>query len=97
MSAADDDRRAEKFVDVRRSENRDGVVWRLTVWRLGGNIEGSAQPFKILNGYECSDAQVALVLELDYPEGFKYAPVPQMIAGRLFVYDLTFDDWDTEF
>ncbi len=85
MSAADDDRRAEKYVDVRRSENRDGVVWRLTVWRLGGNRNGSAQPFKILNCYECSEVQVGLVLELDYPDA-KFAPVPTMIDGRLFVY-----------
>lgn len=85
------DRNAEKFADVRRSENRDGVVWRLTVWRLGGHINGSAQPFKILNAYECTEAQVALVLEVDYPEA-KYAPVPKMIDGRLFVYDLTYKD-----
>lgn len=86
------DRNAEKFVDVRRSENRDGVVWRLTVWRLGGHINGSAQPFKILSCYECSEAQVGLVLEMDYDDDVKFAPVPQMIDDRLFVYNLTYKD-----
>ena len=84
------DRHAVKYVDVRRSESRDALpIWRLTVWRLGGNINGSAQPFKILDCYECNERQVSLLIEQDYPDA-KFAPVPIMIDDRLFVYDVSF-------
>ena len=84
------DRHAERFVDVRRSESSDGVLWRLTVWRLGGCINGSAQPFKILDVYECSqEFQVGYLIEQSFADA-KYAPVPTMIDDRLYVYDLSF-------
>lgn len=83
------DSRAQKFADVRRSENSDGVVWRITIWRMGGHINGSAQPYKILGTYKSSEYNVALFLDL-VCQDIKFAPVPKMIDGRLFVYNLGF-------
>lgn len=76
-----DDRRAEKFADVRPLVSDNGY-WRGETWRYGGHIDGSAQPYKVLDIFEGSEVQVRIMVEQVYP-GIAYAPLPEFINGLL--------------
>ena len=75
------DYRADKFADVRPLVSSNGY-WRVTIWRYGGHIDGSAQPFKILDELEGDEAEIRVAVEYEYP-GIQYAPEPEFINGLL--------------
>lgn len=80
MSSAND-RRAVKFADVRPLVSNNGY-WRAIIWRWGGHINGSGQPFKILEIFEGGEIQIRVLVEFAYP-GIEYAPEPEFINGLL--------------
>jgi len=75
------DRRATKFADIRPLVSSNGY-WRAVVWRWGGHINGSAQPFKTMAIFEGDEVQVRFRVEWEFP-GIEYAPEPEFINGLL--------------
>lgn len=63
---------------------RFGAALLAIVWRYGGCINGSAQPFKIEHILsDQSETRVRVMVEESFP-GIEYAPVPQVIDGRVY-------------
>lgn len=75
------DQRADKFADIRPVVSNNGY-WRAVIWRWDGCINGSAQPFKVIDIWEGDEARLRMRVEYIYP-GIEYAPEPQYLNGLL--------------
>lgn len=74
------DRGAEKFADIRPTGYRNN--WSVVIWRWGGHINGSAQPFKVLEQWYADEITLRVQVEENYP-GIAYAPEPEYLNGML--------------
>lgn len=74
------DRHADKFADLRPTGYANN--WSVVIWRWGGHINGSAQPWKVLEQWYAEEVSARIGVEQNYP-GIEYAPEPEFVNGLL--------------
>jgi len=61
----------------------EGEVCDAIIWELGGCVNGSHQPFTIVDAFDGTEIEVRQRVQRLYPDA-EYKPLPRIIEGGLF-------------